>query len=194
MVNHGKSFRHGFFRESCGVDAYHGVSVTPYRIKEHDASSVSGAVSMCDLAKRLVINGYVETAAAIYKEVRRYWKLHLCNDPDAQGIFEYVSGDLLFFARNEPSLRWNISLQRWEVKILRVRPLIERLTRHDWYHVVDSLNRLESPINENAARFEADIDKDVFKNTLLSRQLGGLEYAVPYRTRPETGWTALLLR
>lgn len=32
-VNMDKTFRRGFFRESCGVDAYRGVKVTPHRMK-----------------------------------------------------------------------------------------------------------------------------------------------------------------
>lgn len=32
-VNYGKSFSRGFFRESCGLDAFHGIDVTPLRQK-----------------------------------------------------------------------------------------------------------------------------------------------------------------
>lgn len=34
QVNRGKSFSRGYFRESCGMDAYKGVQVTPLRIKK----------------------------------------------------------------------------------------------------------------------------------------------------------------
>jgi hypothetical protein len=192
MVNQGKSFQHGFFRESCGVDAYHGIKVTPHRIKEHDVSTVSGAVSVCSLAKRLTMDGYCETASFLYSQVSKYWPLHLCNDPDAQGIYEYVDRDLLFFMRYERSLRWNRSLHKWEVKILRAKPIIDRIARHDWYHVVDSLNRLYCPSDDNAESVLTDRHRWMGKTTSPMQSSTGLEYAIPYRTRPEYGWTGLL--
>ena len=58
VPNTAKTFRHGLFRESCGVDAFNGVDVTPHRLRGVDASSVSGAMSMCTLAKAMRVDGY----------------------------------------------------------------------------------------------------------------------------------------
>lgn len=33
VINHDKSFKHGFFRESCGLDAWVGADVTPFYVK-----------------------------------------------------------------------------------------------------------------------------------------------------------------
>lgn len=171
VPNVSKTFRHGFFRESCGVDAFHGVDITPHRLKKHDSSTYSGAVSLCTLAKNMRMDGFQFCSSFLYSEVaKRYGTLHLCNNPDTQGIFEYVSTVSEVF-RYEPSLRFNKRLQRWEVRCLLVENTLGVLEKHDWYHVQDSLLRL------------ARLGK-----TYSDR---GTEYSVPYRERLHYGWTPL---
>lgn len=166
-----KTFVHGFFRESCGVDAYRGTNITPYRMKVHNTDSYSALISLCDLAKRLRLGGYEFTSSFIYSSVRKVLgKLHLSNNPDTQGIFEYVSSlSTLFY--NESSIRFNRHLHRWETRVLLVQGLLEGPHKDDWYHLQDSLLSLELSSKPNRDR--------------------RTEYPVPYRARPTYGWTSI---
>jgi hypothetical protein len=64
-VNYKKSFSSGFFRESCGMDAFMGVNVTPVYIRQpvptskRDASEVASAISSANLFYK---KGYWKTA------------------------------------------------------------------------------------------------------------------------------------
>lgn len=173
LPNVSKTFRRGFFRESCGVDAYHGVDITPHRLKRYDASTYSGAVSLCALAKNLRKSGYKFCSSFLYSEVsKRYGKLHLSNNFDTQGIYEWVETISEVF-QYEPTLRFNRRWQRWEVRCILVEPTLSKLHKHDWYHVQDSLLRLA-----RMGKMESD---------------RGTEYAIPYRERLTYGWTPVAM-
>lgn len=67
-VNRKKTFSNGFFRESCGMDAFMGVNVTPIYIRnplptsKRDSSGVASAISMANLFYK---KGYWNTARLI---------------------------------------------------------------------------------------------------------------------------------
>lgn len=73
MFNEGKSFKDGHFRESCGMDAYQGVCVTPLRLKKRflDIPPGSKKISIekfsaaADFAYNLKRRGYTKTAALV---------------------------------------------------------------------------------------------------------------------------------
>ena len=73
-VNIDKSCFTGFFRESCGMDAYKGHSVTPLRLKKpwsgrnHDGSAYYSYVS---LANRLGSQGYVSSSNLLWEELEK---------------------------------------------------------------------------------------------------------------------------
>lgn len=172
VPNMAKTFRQGFFRESCGVDAYRGIDVTPIRMKKDQLVSYSNLYSTCELAKRLLISGYTDCSAHLYSCVRRaLGSLHLSNNPDTQGIYEYVGCDLGHLSLLQ-RIRFNRNLHRWEAPYLQVRNSTVRAPQHDWCHVLDSLNRLElSP---------------------LDYEERGTEYPVPYRERSTYGWGSVV--
>jgi hypothetical protein len=68
LVNKSKSFRYGKFRESCGMDAYDGIDVTPIRLhtlwsgKPSDASAYSSFISY---ANALMAKGWSHCAERI---------------------------------------------------------------------------------------------------------------------------------
>jgi hypothetical protein len=168
-----KTFRHGFFRESCGVDAYHGINVTPHRLKKWRINDYSDAVSLCTLAKNMRVQGYKHCPSFLYSLVsKRFGTLHLSSNFDTQGIFEWVETVSEVFLY-EPSLRFNKRLQRWEVRTLLVTATNESRSSYDWYHVQDSLLRLARMGLEYSDR--------------------GTEYPVPYRERLTYGWTPIPL-
>lgn len=163
-----KCFSKGWFRESCGIDAFKGVNVTPIRLKQHEASSPTPAVAMCAMAKRLRARGYVRTATEIYSivEAESGMRLLKSNNYDTQGLFEWVDMDYWrFIGEHSTSIRWTNTHQHVS-KILQASSVIDALVKHDWYHVLDSLLRVTGASD--------------------SRKL---EYPVPFRTRLVKGWS-----
>lgn len=169
VPNIGKTFRHGFFRESCGVDAYRGIDVTPLRIRNVAIDTNSGALSLCDLAKRLRLKGFESCASYIYQQLRRRFGRSMCysNNLDAQGVYEYV--DTRSVLLYEPSLRYNSELQRWQTRCLLAKGGYFTTKSGDWNLLQDSLTRL------------------ALMGSAISKR--GLEYAVPHRERLVRGWT-----
>lgn len=167
VPNPNKTFVRGFFRESCGVDAYNGKDVTPLRLRTTDNITAQGCVSLCDLAKRLVVEGFTTCAASIYSSIRSNRYLPLCGNFDESGIYEYVP-DMRTVWMYEPTLRWRASTQHWSVRILRMRGTLDVPLRDGWYHLSDSLRRLD-----NLEGWFSD---------------RGTEYTVPYQSRPSYGW------
>lgn len=166
--NVSKTFRRGFFRESCGVDAYRGKDVTPFRMRRAAIVSTQDALSLLDLAKRLRLAGYEHCASGIYGQVRRAgWELSLCDNPLAQGLFEYVK-DWRTVLLYEPSLKIRRGVQQWSVSVRQVRSALLDVSNGDWYHLLDSLNSL-------SRKGEGISDR-------------GTEYPIPYRTRLTYGW------
>jgi hypothetical protein len=171
-----KTFRHGFFRESCGVDAFNGVDVTPHRLRKLDFVTVSGAMSACTLAKALVQDGFRLTADSLYRYVSRYHGLlPLSNNPDTQGIFRYEAITFDKLLRYEPSLRFNRERHVWQTSVRLVGGTNYRPSNDAWWHLQDSLVRLHHlDASEPSTR--------------------GLEYSVPHRSRSKRGWTLALLK
>jgi hypothetical protein len=140
IPNVGKTFRKGFFRESCGVDAYKGINVTPHRVRVGGVNSYSDAESVCDLAKRLRIDQFSDTSAFLYSHVsRRFGRLSLTNNPNCQGLVEYVSYDLGDVLRYEDRILYDSYLQVYCVPYRSRTRTLEVLVTHAWWHVQDSL-------------------------------------------------------
>jgi hypothetical protein len=111
-VNRQKSFAGGYFRESCGVDAFKGYFVTPVYIRH-----------LAPVTKRDVqeILSYVASANLFYK--KGYWNTARC----MRSLIERLIGALPHVRPESPVLgwtsfkgsysieRWNNALQRFEV-------------------------------------------------------------------------------
>lgn len=167
IPNQGKCFHRGLFRESCGVDAFNGVDVTPHRLKKIDPSSLSNQVSICSLAKNMRIDDYEETAAFLYQIVRRkLGVLPLGNTFEGSGLYEYVERDLAYLIANEPTLCWDKWLQRYETRITSAVPVVDRPRQHDWCHVQDSILKITGWMPKTSSR----------------------GYALPRRTERKRGW------
>jgi len=171
IPNMSKTFRHGFFRESCGVDAFKGVNVTPLRLRKTDMSSASGAMSACTLAKELRVSGYRLASDGLYRAVSKAgWKLSKSNNLQAQGIVRYMPCDWAKLSSFE-YLRWNGRLQKWQSPILLVSGMEDHAPNCSWWNIQDSLL------------------KGFYRDDRFLEELRGLEYAVPHRERLKRGWT-----
>jgi hypothetical protein len=71
-VNRDKSCITGFFRESCGMDAYKGTPVTPTRLRKLWSASRNDGVALASytaIANELSSKGYETTASLIWKKI-----------------------------------------------------------------------------------------------------------------------------
>lgn len=168
IPNETKTFVKGFFRESCGVDAYNGIDVTPLRVKKQGIDSTQDAVSYLDLAKRLRMGGYECCAAFIYSALsERFGRLPLSNNPDATGFVEYVDRDWVSLMVSESRMRFRRTTHTWGVPSLMVKSSTNTTYTCDWYHIQDSLLRLTHMGDKISDR--------------------GTEYPYPYRARLKYG-------
>jgi hypothetical protein len=146
LVNKEKSFWQGAFRESCGVDAFNGVDVTPIRWKTTiDAEHLTGLLSLSDMAMRLRMAGYEEAASTTYQVLRRRLRLQhgkdlfFTNNPDHGGLAEFTTrdSDVWRDAFWHPTLHW------FHTRIWRLKFLENCLQTSDWNHVLESVCSLE---------------------------------------------------
>jgi len=146
VVNRSKSFWRSHFRESCGVDAFKGVNVTPVRWKcAPDVRNTSDLLSMSELAKRLRLAGYDSAATELYEYVREYlgkrFKLQLfySNNPDAGALTEYTNRDYLVWR----DAYWHRDYQKFVSPTYELEYWCSEAPVRDWNHVLESLTSLE---------------------------------------------------
>jgi hypothetical protein len=142
LVNRQKSFYKGYFRESCGVDAYKGVDVTPIRWKcDLDAKHLTGLQSLSMLAMRLRIGGYEEAATTCYGKLRHILKhnygeqLFYTNNVSHGGIAEYTSNAINAFS----DAKWHKGLQWYHTPVVRIEMAKQTCFTHGWNHVLESI-------------------------------------------------------
>lgn len=129
-INRNKSFLEGNFRESCGVDAWKGVDVTPIYVRTRpddlstEPSSIGGLVSTSNQAW---LRGLYEVSATLAREVeeRLGYALPLVGK-ECGGLGWHSRIDAM-----EPT-RWNHHMQAFETRTLVLKPL-KRRDRLDGY-------------------------------------------------------------
>lgn len=119
-VNHSKTFVTGKFRESCGMDAYDGVEVTPTYIRcnqPKNRQQASQLISWVSTANHFYKKGYWRTASHMFS---------ICEK--ILGPLPYVSetsgalGRISYLGYKSAS-RWNRSYQRLEIKAWVPKPV-----------------------------------------------------------------------
>jgi hypothetical protein len=147
-VNRLKTFVHGHFRESCGVDAFNGINVTPVRWKcGLDAEGLTGLQSLSELAMRLRIAGYEEAASAAYAKLRhrmqsfprRFRKLALTNCRNHAGLAEYVDRESEVWH----DAKWHRSYQRFMIPVTRLEYHSPRRVIPGWNQALESVLSIE---------------------------------------------------
>jgi len=103
-VNSKKTFFKGGFRESCGMDYFNGVLVTPVYLRQHPPTSLRDAssfVSWVHMANRFSKVGWYRTAHLIADYIDTIYKLPMVHETCAGlGWHFYRDGPT-------PTLRWN---------------------------------------------------------------------------------------
>lgn len=122
-VNEHKSCYTGLFRESCGVDAFKGVCVTPVRLKTRWQNHQSPSVfeSWVSYANSLFDHGYVKAANLIAARLGSIY------GPIPQTVGDTLNVPHLRFITevvDQPPVRYNAKLQNLEKRccVVRVRP------------------------------------------------------------------------
>jgi len=111
-INRTKTFFEGNFRESCGVDAYRGVDVTPcyLRVDPVISSNEPSQVASCiSTSNQLWLRCYYEAAEYLRRQVDRRKRLPLVR-LDSSGLGWHTRQNVQEYGR------WSNSLHRFEVK------------------------------------------------------------------------------
>lgn len=145
LVNRTKSYWRGGFRESCGVDAFNGVDVTPVRWKStEDAEGVQGMQALSDLAQRLRLAQYEESARFAYSYLNMQCRsvfghrLFPTNNPNHGAIAEYVERDSEVWR----DAVWHRDYQRFVSPVATFEQCAHRRVTDDWNHVLESCTQL----------------------------------------------------
>jgi hypothetical protein len=136
-VNRHKCCVKGFFRESCGMDAFKGVQVTPIRLKIPWTGRPSDGrcyVSYLEFANNIADRGYEAVAAYVREAVERVYGVvprgtSFSSFPCVRVSTpeEAESFNALNFKK-----RWNSALQRFEFRILRTSSRKMKSELDDW--------------------------------------------------------------
>jgi hypothetical protein len=152
LVNKEKSFFNGFFRESCGVDAFNGTDVTPVRWKsDFDSEGLHGMQSLSDLAMRLRLAGFEEAASTAYnclhKQMRKRYNVRVgyTNNVDHGGIAEYTTNSYLTWK----DAFWVSSTQNWANRVWRLQAKAYGGKAPNWNSVLESICSLEQNARSN---------------------------------------------
>lgn len=164
-VNLKKSFSTGNFRESCGVDAFRGLDVSPLYINTHPREisirEPSALAHYVALANRCDLRGYYAMSATIKRWVEEAFGKPLPIVPSSSGALGWHSHrDFVEFQR------WNKTLQRGEV----LAPMVITVKRRDMLDGYAALLKF-------------------FHTPLLGRYVGHLQKSpVRFKTRIAMRW------
>jgi hypothetical protein len=125
-----KTFCEGFYRESCGVDAYRGVQLTIARCQRLSLTSMSDAYATIDLSNRLRHIGMINTSDWLEIQVNTFLGFNLAVGNYGQSLFSRSwpvgcnasSSALSHNLRFHNRIRFNIRFQRWDAMSVIVRP------------------------------------------------------------------------
>lgn len=121
-VNLSKSYWNGSFRESCGVDAYRGVDMSPVYWRSVAGSKPESIVSTLEVRNSFYKRGYWAVAEYLTSTVRRVGIPTVSVDSGVFGFCAFAGPDLSGFKR-----RFNVALQRDEVRVLTMKS-VQRTT------------------------------------------------------------------
>ncbi len=111
-INQGKTFSVGNFRESCGVDAYKGVDVTPVYLRhdpDNSSTDPSAFASVVATSNQLWLRGYYKCSDYLRKLIDRIHILPLVPF-DSQGLGWHSRQNV------RTGQRWSTTLHRFEVQ------------------------------------------------------------------------------
>lgn len=144
-VNRAKSFIRSNYRESCGVDAFKGVVVTPTRVKRRwtgRRSDGSALASYAEVANALTRKGYTDAASFLWESLDRTYGF-IPYAPAGSG-FPAKECDSWVISRflnevNGVKHRWNRAYQHWEMRVVRLTTDSRKPEFSGWPRLLRSL-------------------------------------------------------
>lgn len=134
-VNSGKSFSEGYFRESCGMDAYMGHNVTPAYVRSYYVPrKPTSIVSTVECSNALYLKGFIRASAVLLETLPKQVRKYLAYIPVGSTALGIVGPNK--WARRR---RFNADLQRYEVKCLVVESKVShsvisgQYRLHQWF-------------------------------------------------------------
>jgi hypothetical protein len=120
-VNRAKSCVTGSFRESCGMDAFRGIPVTPTRMKTPWVESRNGSTyaAWVAFANQMADKGYALCALHVWDKLEKLYGFvpyGLSNSPFPCKIVSTMT-QARALNRGRVSIRWNAQYQRSEVRV-----------------------------------------------------------------------------
>lgn len=213
VLNEGKCCTQGFFRESCGCDAYRGVDVTPTKIssvwcQSLDANNYESYVAY---SNALYVNGYFGCAEYLELAVQQQ-RSTPTTSVQTSGI-TFIRDHIAVHSYPQPERcrkRFNRNLQRLEVKGWISRPSHIVTADDDWEELLRVTSLMpKSESAEDDSRVSYPRRSGPFSVSLLKKRLSSGEslekilslpgptsvrarvYAVPRSNRLIRGWIAL---
>jgi hypothetical protein len=190
LLNENKCCVAGSFRESCGVDAYKGIVVTPLRIKEllphrWTGQSVMAYVSYSNEAYR---RGYTNLAECLEKLLNR--NIAIPFTTVNRGGVQFVRPDRDVRTLNHLSrvkTRWNAKLHILEAygPTPRAVHVSNRNVTFETY-----LSKVVSKWRNDSIEDPPDIDNRIYP---IGDALRADQYSVPRRVTSHRGWTQITL-
>jgi hypothetical protein len=151
-VNTSKSYVTGFFRESCGSDAYQGDDVTPVKPKTVTADAPMAIQAVIDTSNNLFMKGFWHASDNLLHllppHIRRGLRVV---DPRAigyAGLISYSGGDESHLRK-----RWNSRFHRYEVRVWSLSDKTPKENRGGFESLLDFFTR---PHNTEHARIVSD--------------------------------------
>lgn len=132
MLNADKCCTHGSFKESCGLDAYKGVDVTPTRVRSRWISSLPGTSypSWVALANALLEKGFWSAADYLIEAIQKIrCTPYVSKGCGAIGFVDPRKIDRHENRRLKVRTRWNAKLHRQEIWAWKVSPRVLKDTR-----------------------------------------------------------------
>ncbi len=129
--NYNKTFAEGFYRESCGVDAYLGVRLDIARLQCLTLTSMSDAYATIDLANRARRLCMISLADYLEAQIESFLGFRLAAGLYGGGLLvrdwpsdeEGPSMALSWNMRRRKKIRFNADLQLWEAQTVIASPL-----------------------------------------------------------------------
>jgi len=145
-VNRDKCCITGSFRESCGMDAFRGVDVTPTRLKKLWSASLNDGVALASytsVANQMVAKGYMLTASKLWKKIQ-----------ETYGFIPYGTRQSSFpcYEVNDPAVAEEMNLQcgvrtRFSDRYQRFEFRVKRIISKKLESTLDGWTRLLRDVN-----------------------------------------------
>jgi len=192
-VNASKTFVSGSFRESCGVDAFRGESVTPTYLRwmlPKNRQESAPIISYVAAANSFYLKGYWQTAQFLFNKLERIVG-SIPYGSDLMGGLHRIS--YLGYRSVE---RWNYNLHRFEVRTLVPGPVRRTDVLEGYGALVKSLQNLEDtdPFEDDFSDLELALNisflkLDDLKNRPVSRDALHLERSAQHHAVAlKRGW------